>query len=189
MYKVYDDILTPEEQRDFAKLITSNDFPFYWIDTPEQTSVDNYIQDKWGDENTLESKVMVHTFMQDGVSNSNMFDRVEHIINKFVSKTSNKITELFGVRLNLEFQSPNFDNNKYHCPHKDQDFEHQVLLYYPFTSDGDTFIFNEIKPNKYEVVDRIKPIGGRFLLMNSIFHAGQPPIINPTRMTLNYNAR
>ena len=187
MYKVYDDILTPEEQSDFVKLITGNDFPFFWIDTPDQTSVDNYIQNKWADNNTLESKVMVHTFMQDGVLNSNMFDRVEYILNKFIRMTLTKISEIHRVKLNLEFQSSNYDKNKYHCPHKDQDFEHMVLLYYPFTSDGDTFILNEIKPNQYEVVDRIKPVGGRFLLMNNMYHAGQPPITNPTRMSLNYN--
>ena len=69
----------------------------------------------------------------------------------------------------------------------DQPFEHKVLIYYPFTSDGDTFLFNEIGEKKYEVVDRIKPIGGRFLLMDRMFHAGQPPIQNVYRMALNYN--
>ena len=103
MYKIYDDILTPEEQSDFVKLVTGNNFPFFWIDTPDQTSVDNYIQNKWADNNTLESKVMVHTFMQDGESNSNMFDRVEYILNKFIRMTLTKISEIHRVKLNLEF--------------------------------------------------------------------------------------
>ena len=38
-------------------------------------------------------------------------------------------------------------------------------------------------------IDRIKPVGGRFLFMSNQFHASQPPIKNETRMTLNYNLR
>ena len=42
---------------------------------------------------------------------------------------------------------------------------------------------------EYEIIDRIKPVGGRFLFMSNQFHASQPPIKNETRMTLNYNLR
>ena len=73
------------------------------------------------------------------------------------------------------------------CPHVDQNYEHKVLIYYPYTSDGDTFLFNQLSPKEYEIVDRIEPIGGRFLLMDKMFHAGQPPIRSKTRMSLNYN--
>ena len=46
MYKVYDDILTPEEQSDFLNLVLGNNFPWFFIDTPDQTSVDNFIKNK-----------------------------------------------------------------------------------------------------------------------------------------------
>ena len=71
----------------------------------------------------------------------------------------------------------------------DQNYEHKVLIYYPYTSDGDTFLFNQIEPKKYDIIDRIKPIGGRFLLMDKMFHSGQPPILNKNRMSLNYNLK
>lgn len=187
MYKVYDDILTPEEQSDFLNLVLGNNFPWFFIDTPDQTSVDNFIKNKWADENTLEAKVMVHTFMQDGEINSNVFDKVEYLLNKFIEKTGEEIKSIIRCKLNLQYKVLDYDENKYQTPHKDQDFDHNVLIYYPFTSDGDTFIFNEIQPKKYEVIDRIKPLGGRFLLMNNMFHAGQPPMKHETRMALNYN--
>ena len=187
MYKVYDDILTLEEQSDFLNLVLGNNFPWFFIDTPDQTSVDNFIKNKWADENTLEAKVMVHTFMQDGEINSNVFDKVEYLLNKFIEKTGEEIKSIIRCKLNLQYKVLDYDKNKYQTPHKDQDFDHKVLIYYPFTSDGDTFIFNEIQPKKYEVIDRIKPLGGRFLLMNNMFHAGQPPMKHETRMALNYN--
>ena len=42
---------------------------------------------------------------------------------------------------------------------------------------------------KYDIIERVKPIGGRFLLMDKMVHAGQPPILSKNRMALNYNLK
>ena len=185
MYKIYDDILTSDEIE--ALMITFKALPFYFFQTENNYSSNTKIQNKWSDKNTVEAKVMQHKFIQDGEILSNNFDTIKILLEKFLKKIGEGVKGLNRCKLNLQFQNKDYDVNKYQCPHKDQDFEHDVLIYYPFTSDGDTILFKEIANKEYEIIDRIKPIGGRFLLMSNQFHASQPPIKNETRMALNYN--
>ena len=118
---------------------------------------------------------------------SRYYEKIEHILQKFYEKTKIKFFDIIRCKLNLQYQVADYDKNNYQCPHMDQNYDHKVLIYYPYTSDGDTFLFERLDTKQYKILDRIEPIGGRFLLMDKMFHAGQPPIKNETRMTLNYN--
>ena len=186
MYQVYDNILTEKEQNHLNTVFLDDDFPFYMTGYEGQKTVPQSVYDSWSDSNTVEAKLMVHAFILDGKV-SFYYQKIEHILQKFYERTGIKFSGVIRCKLNLQYQVADYNQNNYQCPHTDQPFEHKVLIYYPFTSDGDTFLFNEIGEKKYEVVDRIKPIGGRFLLMDRMFHAGQPPIQNVYRMALNYN--
>ena len=183
-YKVYDNILTIDEQNILNNIFFDTYFPYYIA----QSSVNNSTYSEWSDNNTVESQLMIHTFIDD-ISNevSSFYQKIEHILVKFYEKTNIKFSGIIRCKLNLYYQVADYNKNNYQCPHVDQNYDHKVLIYYPYTSDGDTFLFNQVEPNNYEVIDRIKPLGGRFLLMDKMFHAGQPPIKNNNRMYLNYN--
>ena len=183
-YKVYDNILTIDEQNILNNIFFDTYFPYYIA----QSSVNNSTYSEWSDNNTVESQLMIHTFIDD-ISNevSSFYQKIEHILVKFYEKTNIKFSGIIRCKLNLYYQVADYNKNNYQCPHVDQNYDHKVLIYYPYTSDGDTFLFNQVEPNNYEVIDRIKPLGGRFLLMDKMFHAGQPPIKNNNRMSLNYN--
>ena len=183
-YKVFDNILTIDEQNILNNIFFDTYFPYYIA----QSSVNDSTYNEWSDNNTIESQLMIHTFIDD-ISNevSPFYQKIEHILIKFYEKTNIKFSSIIRCKLNLYYQVADYNKNNYQCPHVDQNYDHKVLIYYPFTSDGDTFLFNQVEPNNYEVIDRIKPIGGRFLLMDKMFHAGQPPIKNNNRMSLNYN--
>ena len=183
-YEIFDDVLSKEEQDILNNIFLDKKFPFY--DTQDHKSVDDSTYYKQADKNTVESEILVHTFILNNEV-SIYYEKIEHILQKFYEKTNIKFFGIIRCKLNLQYQVVNYDKNNYQCPHIDQNFDHKVLIYYPYTSDGDIFLFNELEPKKYEVVDRIKPIGGRFLLMNKMFHSNQPPISNKTRMSLNYN--
>ena len=199
----YDDVLTLDEQNKLMELFYSSFFPFYLADSGDQISVSNEYLEKHADDNTLEAPVMVHNFVNNAKIWSNEWKTIEWILHKFVEKTGIKFEGIGMVRdrwysfhlplrckLNLQFRVADYDNTKYQCPHKDREGFYRQLLYYPHTSDGDTIIFNEIEPKKYEEIGRSTPIGGRFLLMDKVYyHSGQPPIVNQTRMSLNYNLR
>ena len=185
-YEVFDNILTTNEQVILKNIFFDNYFPYYIA----QSSVDDSSNNEWSDNNTIESQIMIHTFIND-ISNevSPFYQKIEHILQKFYEKTNIKFSSIIRSKLNLQSQVADYNKNNYQCPHIDQNYDHKVLIYYPYTSDGDTFLFNQLEPKKYEIVDRIKPIGGRFLLMDKMLHANQPPILNKTRMSLNYNLK
>ena len=186
MYEVYDNILTTDEQNIIINILFDSNFPYYFIDSPEQKSVSNLAYNELSDKNTVESKVMVHNFIHK-TEISRYYEKIEHILQKFYERTGIKFFDIIRCKLNLQYQVAEYNKDNYQCPHIDQNYDHKVLIYYPYTSDGDTFLFNKLGTKQYEIVDRIKPIGGRFLLMDKMFHAGQPPIVNETRMSLNYN--
>ena len=186
MYKVFDDLLTEEEQTYLNKVFFNDNFPYYMSSADNQITVNKIAYDTWADSNTVEAKLMVHSFILDEEI-SKYYQNIDHILQLFYDRTGIKFSGIYRCKLNLQYQVADYDKDSYQCPHVDQSFKHKVLIYYPFTSDGDTFLFNEIEQKKYEVIDRIKPVGGRFLLMDKMFHAGQPPIKNVSRMALNYN--
>ena len=188
-YEIFDDILTKEEQEILIDIFFDRYFPFYFSENIiDQKTVVQSDYDKWSDDNTVDDKLMVHMFIGDD-GTSYTYPKIEHILQKFYEKTNIEFYGIHRCKLNLQYQVADYNQNNYQCPHVDQPFDHKVLIYYPYTSDGDIFLFNEIEPKKYEIVDRIKPIGGRFLLMDKMFHANQPPILNKTRMSLNYNLK
>ena len=189
MYEVFDNVLTTEEQEEVIDIFFNSYFPFYFADSPGNKSVIDKDYEKLADDNTVEANVMVHTFIKNGKVVSNNYEKIEHLLPRFGERTNIKFSGVYRCKLNLEYQVANYKKHNYRCPHIDHHFDHKVLIYYPFTSDGDTFLFNEIEPKKYEVVDRINPIGGRFLLMDKMFHAGQPPTYSRNRMALNYNLK
>ena len=186
MYEIYDDVLTKEDQETLNNIFFDTYFPYYMADA----SVDNSNYNEWSDDKTIESQLMIHTFIND-LSNqiSPFYEKIQHILQKFYEKTNIKFSGIIRCKLNLQYQVADYNKNNYQCPHVDQNYDHKVLIYYPYTSDGDTFLFNQIEPKKYDIIDRVKPIGGRFLLMDKMFHAGQPPILNKNRMSLNYNLK
>ena len=186
-YEIFDDILTKKEQEILIDIFFDRYFPFYFSENSiDQKTVVQSDYDKWSDDNTVDTKLMVHMFIGDD-GTSYTYPKIEHILQKFYEKTNIEFYGIHRCKLNLQYQVADYNQNNYQCPHVDQSFDHKVLIYYPYTSDGDIFLFNEIEPKKYEIVDRIEPVGGRFLLMDKMFHANQPPILNKTRMSLNYN--
>ena len=183
-YEIFDDLLTKEEQETLINIFFDNYFPFYFSANGKTVHDGDF--NKWSDDNTVDANLMVHTFIwEEGISYS--YPKIEHILQKFYEKTKIKFRSIHRCKLNLQHQVADYNPNNYQCPHTDAPFKHKVLIYYPYTSDGDIFLLNEIETKKYEIVDRIKPIGGRFLLMDKMFHASQPPMLNKTRMSLNYN--
>ena len=188
VYKVFDNLLTQDEQEQLNTVFFDHDFPYYMSSAVGQKTVNEKAYDTWSDSNTVEARLMVHSFITDKEI-SRYYQGIEHLLHLFYERTDIKFSGVYRCKLNLQYQVADFNKDNYQCPHMDQVFDHKVLIYYPFTSDGDTFLFNQVEQKKYEIVDRIEPIGGRFLLMDKMFHAGQPPIKNIHRMVLNYNLK
>ena len=138
--EVFDNILTTNEQVILKNIFFDNYFPYYIA----QSSVDDSSNNEWSDNNTIESQIMIHTFIND-ISNeiSPFYQKIEHILQKFYEKTNIKFSSIIRCKLNLQSQVADYNKNNYQCPHIDQNYDHKVLIYYPYTSDGDTFLFDK----------------------------------------------
>ena len=87
-------------------------------------------------------KTIVQTITDKEISR--YYQGIEHLLHLFYEKTDIKFSGVYRCKLNLQYQVADYDKDNYQCPHMDQVFDHKVLIYYPFTSDGDTFLFNQV---------------------------------------------
>ena len=88
------------------------------------------------------------------------------------------------LRSHITFQFPaKHKFGKPHNAHVDQQFPHDVVLYYINDADGDTFFFDKDK----NIIHRETPERGKLVIFDgSTFHASSAPSTN-IRMTLNIN--
>ena len=61
MYQIFDDVLTKEEQETLKDIFFDTYFPYYMTGA----SIDNSTYNYWSDKNTVESQLMIHTFIND----------------------------------------------------------------------------------------------------------------------------
>ena len=143
-YEIFDDILTKEEQEILIDIFFDRYFPFYFSENIiDQKTVVQSDYDKWSDDNTVDDKLMVHMFIGDD-GTSYTYPKIEHILQKFYEKTNIKFYGIHRCKLNLQYQVADYNQNNYQCPHVDQSFDHKVLIYYPYTSDGDIFLLKDL---------------------------------------------
>ena len=88
------------------------------------------------------------------------------------------------IRAHVTFHYPSPE--KFGVPHNkhvDQQFPHDVILYYVNDADGDTFFFD----SDGKVIHRETPERGKMVIFDgSVFHSSSSPS-NNVRMTLNIN--
>jgi hypothetical protein len=88
-----------------------------------------------------------------------------------------------SFRAQVNFTYPQ-KNNLPTPPHVDADFDHQVLIYYVFDSDGDTIFYDK----DLNVIKTCTPKAGRFVLFDgSILHSARPPDSYEKRVVVNIN--
>jgi hypothetical protein len=124
-----------------------------------------------------------HMYYINNQKNSDFFDIVFSIFEKFIEKHNIEVKEILHCRSNFMIKS---DLPKITNPHVDFDFPHKVFLYYVNDSDGDTVFFkNDIKNNLKEV-ERVSPKGGRGILFNGLtLHGIEAPVESNYRIVVN----
>ena len=191
MYKIYDDVLSVEEQDEFQKTVLNSNFPLYWVEADGVSYTSNEkAQKKYSDKNTKETKLMVHSFHKGGKPNSELYSIVETLLHKFIERTEQLYTYIFRCKLNLQHINNGYPKTSYVCPHVDLPDDHifDVLIYYPIDSDGNTILFKNRDKENYIIEKEVEPKKGRFLLFGGkTLHTNRPPQLTDIRMSLNYN--
>lgn len=180
MLNIIDDFIKPRFQNEIEKLVTYDNFPYYY--TPESVYLDN-TNTIMSDGNALDVPQFFHMFVVDGQVSSQYYNNISSI--------SNKLLDVIDVdcyisrcKLNMNTIDNRFDG-KYHTPHIDNAYEKQITaIYYVNDSDGDTFFFDE----KGNITERLTPKKGRLVWWKGrIFHAKSSPTKSINRLVLNFN--
>jgi hypothetical protein len=179
-FLILDDLLTVEEVKNIQKTFMSLEFP--WYSSENDATVNPLEYNKHSDENTYEYFQMCHHFVIDGEITSEWTKDIYPIISK-IEKHINHHLKFRRIKVNLQSKVEN--RKLYNCPHRDDNSEHYVILYYVNESDGKTYIFkNHERPWIIEKIIDSKP--GRCVIFNGAkYHAGSHPS-EGRRMVINF---
>ena len=139
-----------------------------------------------------ESPAFVHIFHRyDEPKNNYNFDIYSLFYNKLSSIFNHKI-KIFRIQGNIGVPCPNF-THQYNCPHVDwENFQHNTLIYYLNTVDGDTILFEETYPefqenNVKNIYRRCNPRENKAIIFDGFrYHASSPSTTN-LRIVINVN--
>lgn len=195
--KIIDNLLPESYVSHIENQVTSPFFPWFsygktFVFTEDERQV---YKNAISDENTIDVYQFSHAAFIDGKINSNYFELIKPIFWFLEQREGIVCKEILRVKFNHLAKDITFPDNCYHPPHSDVSNETsdnaKILLYYPITSDGDTFIFNEyskhgVLPEKLTLSGRVSPIRGRAVLLDAKrFHASSSPKISDQRIALN----
>ncbi len=187
-YKVFNDIISKDDQKKFVKELYNVEFPWYLQKTTTAiTETNTAIKD----DKSCDTLGLVHVIYDEkkGI-NSQIYQPALNTLNNFLSKNNIILEKLLRIKTNLVFKRVD-NSEKYHTPHVDNEQNHYTLLYYVNDSDGPTYLFN----NKYNgtkqnlnLIEKVNPEQGRAILLDGhYYHASSNPAINDYRLVINFN--
>ncbi len=187
-YKVFNDIISKDDQKKFVDELYNVEFPWYLQKT---TTVITETNTAIKDDKSCDTLGLVHVIYDEekGI-NSQLYQPALNTLNNFLSKNQIVLEKLLRIKTNLVFKRVD-NSEKYHTPHVDNEQNHYTLLYYVNNSDGPTYLFD----NKYDgtkqnlnLIEKVNPKQGRAILLDGhYYHASSNPIINDYRLVINFN--
>jgi hypothetical protein len=192
---IYDNLISKDQHEKLVNFLTWRDFPWYY-----QPNIAYKYDPNNHDPNAIESFGLTHAVWDiEHGKVSEALSYVEPIVDNFQKKSGIKINNFLRIKINLQTPIPNNQSHMYNGAHVDRYHEHNVLIYYPLDSDGDTFIFNEVFDNnivethpthiKPTIKERITPKANRLLMLDTglRYHSSSNPINYSQRYSININ--
>jgi len=180
---IYDDVLSLEYQEKIQGIITSKKLKWQICDY----SVDPDMQANNGDANCQEYPQLSSTVVEWGDGQGVFVNEIAEILKIFLESIDATCSKVFRIKVNIHEKAENYGDDKYLTPHIDMNLMHNVLLYYPFDSDGDTILFDKTDTG-WKIVERVQPKQGRFLLFSGDqYHSARPPIVSENRIVINFD--
>jgi hypothetical protein len=182
---IYDDILSIEEQEAIKEIILSKKIKFMICDY----SVGPELQESNSNENCKEHPQLSAMIVENNVACNTYANEISQILKKFLDSIGARCRDVLRIKLNIQEKALDYNDNYHLTPHVDLDLMHNVLLYYPFDSDGDTLLFTRDN-DQWKIVESVTPKQGRFLLFSGDqYHAGRPPVVSEARFVINIDFR
>ena len=134
-----------------------------------------------------------HTFTFKGTEMSPYWASIKPIIDFASARAGFDYGRIVRSQANLTLPVPGYKDGDYSGPHIDHPEQSNYLNlgFYPFDSDGDTFIFNESHhdgvPKKVTVGERVNPVQNRIIIFNGWqYHSASSPIEHNKRIFVNF---
>lgn len=115
------------------------------------------------------------------------------ILDSVLEQSGKTLNELIRIQFNLLYQNPDksYTIDNWNSAHTDQEFDHNVLLYYIDDSDGNTFVFNERRGDiieNFTINKIIEPKRGRAILFDGKhYHTSSNSVKYLKRLAINFN--
>lgn len=182
---IFDDIISKSTQDLVEQHLTSSEFPWFFNEyTVKNKTVDDYQTLKNDDLKVKEYLQFTHGFFrQEPLYISPEYYKIKSLFDEFITASSINVNDILRVKANFQTQFQESASEFYNTPHRDQQMNHTVVIYYVNDSDGDTYVFENDK-----IIKTVSPKKGRFFLFDGkYFHAGRHPQSCNKRIVINYN--
>ena len=182
MYNIYDNFLTKSYHKEIKDILTSADFPWFYISNISDDTDTREFKDEYG---------FFHLLINDkGQSNSNYTSFFKPMLYQIMDITNtNKILK---ARCDM---TTNKGVEKVHDTHID--FPNQTtnksVIFYVNETDGDTILYNErytddFKNKTQTIMKKVEPKENRLLTFEGdLLHTGSSPINYANRILINCN--
>lgn len=195
--QIYNDVLPSSYLKEIQNLLTSNNINWFYYN--ELTLPDDWENKVPKHENVVETPGMAHLFQfyeddnldKPGFSSHwNLFWPIKFFME---DKADVIFDNAIRTKANMLFQSMKGGPEKFNVPHVDYPHRENTVtvLFFPFDSDGDFFLFEENHkngvPDTVTVQQRITPKENTMLIFDGWqYHASSNPIKYFTRISLNW---
>ena len=194
--QLYSEVLPKKYLKEIQEIIKGNKFS--WCFYEEATVVvGSHPKIKHKDMGTTPG--MAHVFMKEvdnQINTSNHWPLIWPMKFFMSEKTGLSFDYILRCKVNLLFQSHKKQKESFNTPHIDHDdaWDYYNVLFFPFDSDGDFFIFKEHHkdgiPNTVNIEEVITPKENSMVVFDGWkYHASSNPIEDQTRMTINWTIK
>ena len=182
MYNIYDNFLTKSYHKEIKDILTSADFPWFYIPNISDGTDTRELKNEYG---------FYHLLINDkGQGNSNYTSFFRPMLHQIMDITNtNKILK---ARCDM---TTNKGIEKVHDTHVDfvDQTSYKSVIFYVNETDGDTTLFNErytsdFKDRTQTIMKKVQPKENRLLVFEGdLLHTGSSPINYSNRILINCN--
>lgn len=181
---VLEDFLTLQQENSILETISDHNFPWFYYEgtiLPDDYASNNDYVILQG----INPPQFSHLIK---INNSPYVNTIAPILNTLAAYFGSNL-QILKIKFNLLYK---MNDNTHHFPHTDVDeLENNIktAIYYVNDSDGETYLFNEMAPKKFDSVTIYKtvmPKKGKMLIFDSSrFHSSSSPTKSNIRIVLN----
>ena len=190
MIEIFDDVLPQPLIDSYEELHYDVNFPWYFTAGRGLSIQPHDYMEDWNFEDSVihETRVLSHVFCNlNSDWNSDYADSVIEVAQHIVDRMKQNC-EIQRARSNAFFRQPRLHTCEHLTPHRDQDDEHIVAMFYINDADGDLFLFDHGSDGVTRITDRISPKKNRAVVFSGdLYHAGSAPERSHVRLASNFN--